>query len=102
MQESTVFHGTYSEGLSLFAGCFVLFIWLAMAILTAVIFCKIFSKAGYHWALGLLMLIPIANLIMLCILAFGQWPIQRELEILKQARMTPPPPGQPHENFRGA
>ena len=37
-------------------------------------FCKIFSKAGYHWALGLLMIVPIANIIMPFILAFGDWP----------------------------
>ena len=38
-------------------------------------FCRIFSKAGYHWALGLLMIVPIANIIMPFILAFGDWPV---------------------------
>lgn len=36
---------------------------------------RIFSKAGYSGALGLLMLVPFGSLIMLCILAFSQWPI---------------------------
>ncbi|MBC8379076.1 MAG: hypothetical protein H8E62_07875 [Planctomycetes bacterium] len=90
-----------NEAVSIVGGCFVLVIWLAMIVLTAVVFCKIFSKAGYHWALGLIMLIPIGNLIMLCVLAFGQWPIHRELQALKHAQMTPPPEGQPHESFRG-
>ena len=90
-----------NEAVTMVAGCFMLVIWLAMVILTAVVFCKIFSKAGYHWALGLIMLIPIGNLIMLCILAFGQWPIHRELQALKHAQMAPPPEGQPHESFRG-
>ena len=40
-----------------------MFIWLVVAIITVVAFRKIFSKAGYCWALGLLMLVPIANLI---------------------------------------
>jgi len=48
------------------------------------IFCKIFSKAGYSWALGLLMLVPIANIVMLFVLAFAEWPIQRELRSFKQ------------------
>ncbi|OHB84959.1 MAG: hypothetical protein A2Z38_06675 [Planctomycetes bacterium RBG_19FT_COMBO_48_8] len=48
------------------------------------IFCKIFSKAGYSWALGLLMLVPIANIIMLFVLAFAEWPIERELRSIRQ------------------
>ena len=78
-----------------------LLVILAVNILFIIAFCKICSKAGYHWAMGLLMLIPIANLIMLCILAFGQWPIQRELEALRRSTMAPPPEGQPHDSFRG-
>ena len=46
--------------------------------------CMIFHKAGYSWALGLLMLIPIANLILIFVLAFGDWPVRRELRQLKQ------------------
>ena len=38
-------------------------------------FCKIFSKAGYHWALGILMIVPFGNIIMPFILAFGDWPV---------------------------
>jgi len=48
------------------------------------IFCKIFSKAGFSWALGLLMLVPIANIVMLFILAFAEWPVQRELRSFRQ------------------
>jgi len=49
---------------------------------------KIFAKAGHRGALGLLMLVPGVNLIMLCLLAFGEWPIQRELDHTR--RMLPP------------
>jgi hypothetical protein len=56
---------------------------VVVSIIKALIFCKIFSKTGYHWALGLLMLLPIADLIMVLILAFGNWPIRRELETLR-------------------
>jgi len=66
--------------LILFAS-FVLFVVTAIKIL---VFCKIFSKAGYSWALGLLMLVPIANIIMAFFLAFADWPICKEVRKLKQ------------------
>ncbi|MBN1359467.1 MAG: hypothetical protein JW993_02695 [Sedimentisphaerales bacterium] len=56
---------------------------LVVVIIRAVIYCKVFSKAGYHWALGLLALIPVLNIIMPFVLAFGQWPILREVEELR-------------------
>ena len=34
----------------------------------------IFRKAGFHPALSLLMIVPIASVIMLYILAFSDWP----------------------------
>ena len=45
---------------------------------------RIFSKAGYSGALSLLLFIPIANIIVLCVLAFGNWPIYKELNYLRQ------------------
>jgi len=68
---------------------FVIFMVLIVGIIKALIFCKIFSKAGYCWALGLLMLVPIANIIMPFVLAFGDWPIQKELRLLKQQQERP-------------
>jgi glycerol-3-phosphate acyltransferase PlsY len=68
----------------------VMFVILMLLIVTAIkilIFCKIFSKAGYCWALGLLMLVPIANIIMLFVLAFADWPVQREMRLLKQQQV---------------
>jgi uncharacterized membrane protein YhaH (DUF805 family) len=42
------------------------------------IFWRICSKAGYSGALSLLNLIPgVGTLILLCILAFGSWPIRQ-------------------------
>lgn len=57
---------------------------LGIIIVKALICCKIFYKAGYCWALGLLMFVPIANIIMAFILAFSDWPIQRQLRRLEQ------------------
>jgi hypothetical protein len=59
--------------------------WLAlMAVGLAVLafqvwlFWRIFSKAGYSGSLSLLILLPgLGALIVLCILAFGEWPIHR-------------------------
>jgi len=73
-------------------GCFVFLVVLVVLLVTAVVYCKIFSKAGYPWALGLLMLVPIANIIMPFVLAFGDWPIHKELRLLRQQQSVPPQP----------
>lgn len=57
---------------------------LLVSILMVVVYCKICSKTGYHWALGLLMFVPVANVILPVILAFTDWPIHKELRQLKQ------------------
>lgn len=59
-------------------------IGIAAVVFAVIVYWKIFSKAGYNGAMGLLMFVPIANLIVLCILAFGEWPIHRELNQLRQ------------------
>lgn len=65
---------------------FVFFFSLIALAVKALIFCKIFSKAGYSWALGFLILVPIANIIMAFYLAFADWPVQKELRQLKQQK----------------
>ncbi|OHB76501.1 MAG: hypothetical protein A2Z25_11395 [Planctomycetes bacterium RBG_16_55_9] len=59
---------------------------LGVVIVKALVCCKIFAKAGYCWALGLLMFVPIVNIIMAFVLAFGEWPIQRQLRRLEQCQ----------------
>ena len=71
----------------IFSIIFLVFMIPLVLIIVAVkilIFCKIFSRAGYSWALGLLMLVPIANIVMLFVLAFAEWPVQRELRSYRQ------------------
>ncbi len=63
---------------------FIVFIGLICAAIKVLIFCKISSRAGYSWALGLLMLVPIADIIMAFFIAFADWPIQKQLRKLKQ------------------
>jgi hypothetical protein len=67
----------------------IVFMVLVIIAIKLLIFCKIFSKAGYSWALGLLMMIPIANIIMAFFLAFADWPVRRELRRLKQQQNKP-------------
>ena len=56
---------------------------LVMLILAIIIWWRIFSKAGYSGVLGLLMFVPIANIIVLLMLAFGTWPIEKEVRRLR-------------------
>jgi uncharacterized membrane protein YhaH (DUF805 family) len=60
------------------------FIFLVVLTVKLLICCRIFSNAGYSWALGLLMLIPVVNIIMAFYLAFADWPVNKELRLLKQ------------------
>ena len=57
----------------------VIFLFAALfaMLLPTIAFWKICSKAGFPGALGLLMLVPIANIILPFYLAFAQWPILR-------------------------
>ena len=57
---------------------------IAIPILMAWVYCRIFAKTGFCWALGLLMLVPIANIVMPFVLAFSEWPIERKLKESQQ------------------
>jgi len=81
------------DAAAMLGGAFVLvfvlvfvFVGLAMTAVGIIAWWKIFSKAGYSGAMGLLMLVPIVNFIMILVLAFGQWPIHRELEQLRASQ----------------
>lgn len=65
--------------MAVLSGLVTVILVLSFLFFLGLIWWKIFKRTGYHPALGLLVLIPIANLIMLVILAFKEWPIQREL-----------------------
>ena len=62
---------------------------LLLTALNIIIFCKLFHKTGRHWALGFLVLLPMAGLVMLLFLAFGRWPVLEELSALKAAAEPP-------------
>jgi hypothetical protein len=78
-------HSVARSGLA--GGILILFIAFIVLVLTAIkvfSFCKIFSKAGYSWAFGLLMLLPMAEIVIPLVLAFTDWPVCRELRLFKQ------------------
>ncbi len=64
---------------SLILGC----VGLLSTAFFILVFWKIFSKAGHSGAMSLLLFIPIANIIVICMLAFGKWPIHEELQRLR-------------------
>jgi energy-coupling factor transporter transmembrane protein EcfT len=70
--------------LFLFAVMVIVVVALLMTILVVWLLCRIFKKAGYCWAWGLLWLVPIGNIIVLLMLAFGDWPIHKEMRRLKE------------------
>jgi hypothetical protein len=51
-------------------------------------FWKIFSKAGYPGIMGIAMLVPLLNVVMLFFLGFSDWPVLRELNMLRQRPMS--------------
>ena len=76
-------------------GIIITVISIASIVFSVIIYWKICSKAGYNGAMSLLVLVPIANIVLLCILAFGNWPIYEELNQLRQrAGMVGMPPPQ--------
>ena len=67
---------------------FMAFIVLGFTAVKVFSFCRIFSKAGYSWAFGLLMLLPISELVIPLILAFMDWPVCKELRLFKQEQSS--------------
>ncbi|MBN2190189.1 MAG: hypothetical protein JW728_03165 [Candidatus Aureabacteria bacterium] len=59
---------------------------LGMIVLVVVIWWRIISKTGYPGALSLLMFVPVANVVLIFILAFSEWPVERENRLLKGKR----------------
>src|SRR4051794_40768508 len=52
---------------------------LILAVLFVWMWATIFKKAGYSWAMGLLMLVPFVNFLTLIYFAIAEWPLQSEL-----------------------
>jgi uncharacterized membrane protein YjdF len=74
--------------IALLAICF-----LALALLIALLLWgTIYKKAGYSRAIGLLMLIPLVNVITLIWFAVARWPLEEEVARLRLNSGQPPVP----------
>jgi len=68
-----------------FAGLGILIvIYLAILVVTVVAYVKIITKAGYSGWWVLIGLVPIANVVLFLIFAFAEWPVLRELRMMRQ------------------
>lgn len=86
-------YGDSSSSLQTFLAAYfaiVAVIVIASIIFNIVVYWRICSKAGYSGAMSLLMFVPFGFLIMLCILAFGNWPALGELNQLRAMRGSAP------------
>ena len=52
----------------------------AVLLLAVIMWGMIFHRAGYSFAAGFLMFVPIVNVIWLLVFAFSRWPVQKELD----------------------
>ncbi len=67
---------------------------LVITVFTVWIYYTILKKTGMNPWLSLLMLVPLAGFVLLLILAFTEWPIERENRALR-AQLGLPPAGAP-------
>jgi ABC-type spermidine/putrescine transport system permease subunit II len=61
----------------------VLGLFIVTLIVLAIVFYKLFDKAGLKGVVGLLMLVPVVNLGVALYLAFAEWPVVAELARVK-------------------
>ena len=61
-----------------FAGVFGFIVWAAVLVYTLVCAWTIAKKAGYEPWYGILMIVPILNLVLLYFFAFTEWPAEKQ------------------------
>ena len=80
-------HSRYGPGpFEVIVILFAIFFVLIFTIIKIFSFCRIFSKAGYSWAYGLLMLLPFSEIVIPLVLALMDWPVCKELRLFKQGQ----------------
>ena len=65
------------------ASIFVVALFAVTLIVLAIAFYRLYQKAGFSGAIGLLMLVPVVNLGVALYLAFAEWPVVAELAHVK-------------------
>ena len=81
--------------IALIACAIFVLLFLALMIVGTICCWKIFKKAGYSGATGLLFLLsllfwPLGEVVVLWMLAFGKWPVLQELNRLKESKEQSP------------
>jgi uncharacterized membrane protein YhaH (DUF805 family) len=80
-------YGALLAGIS---GIFLIFVFACLAFIIFLVW-RIFSKAGMPGAMAFLLLIPgVGGLIVLCILAFGQWNVVPAPSVIAAPPSYPP------------
>ena len=93
--EVVIHQGPESAAIGIcFVVAYLLFALLGTA-LAIFMFGRIFSKAGYSWAMAFIILVPVVGgFVVMIMLAFMDWPVLQELKAFKAtAQPSPPPPG---------
>jgi len=65
------------------ASIVVIALFALTLVVLAIAFYQLFRKAGFSGAMGLLMLVPIVNLVVALYLAFASWPVLAEIDCLR-------------------
>ena len=73
-----------------FASIFLIALFAVTLIILASAFYRLYEKAGFSGALGLLMLVPVVNLGVALYLAFAEWPVLAELARVKLLAASAP------------
>lgn len=66
-----------------FASIFLVALFAVTLIVLAIAFYRLYQKAGFSGAIGLLMLVPVVNLGVALYLAFAEWPVLTDLARVK-------------------
>jgi hypothetical protein len=66
----------------------VAILMVAIVAITIIPYWKIYSKTGQPGAMALLQLVPLVNIIMLYVLVFTEWPIEREIRAARREDIT--------------
>ena len=64
----------------------VIVMTVVMVALAVVPAARICGKAGFPMWLGILAIVPVANVVLAFFLAFAKWPIEKEIEAFREAR----------------
>ena len=68
-------------------------IGLCMSVVMIIPYWKIYTRTGQPGAMALLQLVPLVNIVMLYVLAFSEWPVEREMRAARERGPNHPSPG---------